>query len=95
MSNSSSYSELFLKNEDEYRFFAGLKRMTNKAILEDEDEATAFEVDGLKVLLDKKEIYVVNGEKLDKQDSLREFVKHPNRTFKRLMKYREMMKGKP
>lgn len=26
--------------------------------------------------------------------SLREFVKHPNRTFKRLMKYREMMKGK-
>ena len=68
--------------------------MTNKAILEDEDEATAFEFEGLKVLLDKKEIYVVNGEKLDKQDSLREFVKHPNRTFKRLMKYREMMKGK-
>lgn len=92
LSNSSSYSELFLKNEDEYRFFAGLKRMTDKAILEDEDSATAFEFDGLKVLLDKKEIYVVNGEKLDKQDSLREFVKHPNRTFKRLMKYREMMK---
>ena len=93
LSNSSSYSELFLKNEDEYRFFAGLKRMTDKAVLEDEDSATAFEFDGLKVLLDKKEIYVVNGEKLDKQDSLREFVKHPNRTFKRLMKYREMMKG--
>ena len=94
LSNSSSYSELFLKNEDEYRFFAGLKRMTDKAILEDEDSATAFEFDGLKVLLDKKEIYVVNGEKLDKQDSLREFVKHPNRTFKRLMKYREMILSK-
>jgi len=94
LSNCSSYSELFLKNEDEYRFFAGLKRMTDKAVLEDEDSATAFEFDGLKVLLDKKEIYVMNGEKLDKQDSLREFVKHPNRTFKRLMKYREMMKGK-
>ena len=93
LSNSSSYSELFLKNEDEYRFFVGLKRMTDKAILEDEDSATAFEVDGLKVLLDKKEIYVVNGEKLDKQDSLREFVKHPNRTFKRLMKYREKLQG--
>lgn len=94
LSNSSSYSELFLKNEDEYRFFAGLKRMTDKATLEDEDEATTFEFEGLKVLLDKKEIYVLNGENLDKQDSLREFVKHPNRTFKRLMKYREMMKGK-
>ena len=94
LSNSSSYSELFLKNEDEYRFFAGLKRMTDKAILENEDEATAFEFDGLKVLLDKKEIYVVNGEKLDKQDSLCEFVKHPNRTFRRLQKYAEKLKGK-
>ena len=93
LSNSSSYSELFLKNEDEYRFFAGLKRMTDKAILEDEDKATAFEFEGLKVLLDKKEIYVVNEDKKDKQDSLHDFVKHPNRTFKRLMRYREMMKG--
>jgi len=93
LSNSSSYSELFLKNEDEYRFFAGLKRMTDKAVLEDEDEATAFEFEGLKVLLDKKDIYVVNGEKLDKQDSLREFVKHPNRTFRRLMKYAEKLQS--
>ena len=91
LTNSSSYSELFLKNEDEYRFFTGLKRMTEEAVLEDEDEATAFEFEGLKVLLDKKEIYVVNGEKLDKQDSLLEFMKHPNRTFKRLMKYRELL----
>ena len=68
--------------------------MTDKAILEDEDEATAFEFEGLKVLLDKKEIYVVNGEKLDKQESLREFVKHPNRTFRRLKKYAEKLKGK-
>jgi len=94
LTNSSSYSELFLKNEDEYRFFTGLKRMTEEAVLEDEDEATAFEFEGLKVLLDKKEIYVVNGEKLDKQDSLLEFMKHPNRTFKRLMKYRELLEEK-
>ena len=46
------------------------------------------------MLLDKKEIYVVNGEKLDKQESLREFVKHPNRTFRRLKKYAEKLKGK-
>ena len=45
------------------------------------------------MLLDKKEIYVVNEDKKDKQDSLHDFVKHPNRTFKRLMRYREMMKG--
>ena len=93
LSNSSSYSELFLKNEDEYRFFAGLKRMTDKAILEDEDEATAFEIEGLKVLLDKKKIYVVNQDTLEEKYKVQEFVRHPNRTFKRLMKYREMVMG--
>lgn len=93
LSNSSSYSELFLKNEDEYRFFAGLKRMTDKAILEDEDEATAFEIEGLKVLLDKKKIYVVNQGELEEKYKVQEFVRHPNRTFKRLMKYREMVMG--
>ena len=93
LTNSSSYSELFLKNEEEYRFFAGLKRMTDRAVLEDADEATAFEFEGIKVLLDKKDIYVVNGGKLEKQDSLWEFQRHPNRTFRRLMRYREMVRG--
>ena len=93
LSNSSSYSELFLKNEDEYRFFAGLKRMTDKAVLEDEDEATAFDLEGLKVLLDKKRIYVVNDGELEEKYRVQEFVRHPNRTFKRLMKYREMVMG--
>ena len=47
----------------------------------------------MKVLLDKKDIYVMNEGKLEKQDSVWEFMKHPNRTFKRLMKYREMVAG--
>ena len=94
LTNCSSYSELFLKNEDEYRFFAGLKRMTDKAVLEDEEGATAFEVAGLKVLLNKKDIYVMNEGKLEKQDSVREFMKHPNRTFRRLQKYATKLKGK-
>ena len=91
LSNSSSYSELFLKNEDEYRFYVGLKRLTEKAVLEDTDEATAFEFEGIKVLLDKKAIYVVNQGKLEKQDSVWEFEKHPNRTFRHLMRYGEMV----
>lgn len=49
LANSSSYSELFLKNEDEYRFYAGLKRMTDKAVLEDEESATVFEIAGIRV----------------------------------------------
>lgn len=93
LSNSSSYSELFLKNEDEYRFFAGLKRMTDKAVLEDEADATAFEFEGLKVLLDKKSIYVVNEGKLEEKYKVQEFMRHPNRTFRRLKKYAEKLKG--
>ena len=54
---------------------------------------TAFEFEGLKVLLDKKSIYVVNEGKLEEKYKVQEFMRHPNRTFKRLMKYREMMKG--
>ena len=94
LTNSSSYSELFLKNEDEYRFFAGLRRMTDKAVLEDGDEATAFEFEGLKVLLEKKTIYVVNEGELVEQGTVQKFERHPNRTFRRLMKYAEELKGK-
>ena len=68
--------------------------MTDKAVLEDEEGATAFEVAGLKVLLNKKDIYVMNEGKLEKQDSVREFMKHPNRTFRRLQKYATKLKGK-
>ena len=92
LTNSSSYSELFLKNEDEYRFFAGLRRMTDKAVLEDGDEATAFEFEGLKVLLEKKTIYVVNEGELVEQGTVQKFERHPNRTFRRLMKYAEELK---
>ena len=87
-----SILELFLKNEDEYRFFAGLRRMTDKAVLEDGDEATAFEFEGLKVLLEKKTIYVVNEGELVEQGTVQKFERHPNRTFRRLMKYAEELK---
>ena len=92
LSNSSSYSELFLKNEDEYRFYIGLKRLTEKAVLEDEDEVTAFEFEGIKVQLDKNDIYVVNDGKPEKQESVREFERHPNRSFRHLMEYGEKLK---
>ena len=54
LANSETFPELFLKNEDEYRFYEGLKRMTEETVLEDTDEATAFKFEGIKVLLDKK-----------------------------------------
>ena len=94
LTNSSSYSELFLKNEDENRFFAGLKRMTDKAVLEDEEGATAFEVAGIKVLLNGKKIQMENVDTKDKEYTVQDFIKHPNRTFKRLMEYAKLLGDK-
>ena len=45
------------------------------------------------MLLDKKSIYVVNEGKLEEKYKVQEFMRHPNRTFKRLMKYAEKLKG--
>ena len=45
------------------------------------------------VLLDKKSIYVVNEGNLEEKYKVQEFMRHPNRTFRRLQKYAEKLKG--
>ena len=91
LSNSSSYSELLLKNEADYRFFTELKRRTDEAVIEQSDETTAFAFGDAKVLFDRSRICVFVGDKEVDQCSVQEFSKHPNATFRRLQKYVKMM----
>ena len=87
--NSSSYSELLLKSEADYRFFTELKRRTDEAVIRQSAEATAFEFGTAKVLFDKMNIYVYVDDKQVDECTVEEFSKHPNATFRRLQKYVE------
>lgn len=91
LSNSSTYSELLLKSEADYRFFTELKRRTDEAVIEQSDEATAFEFGSAKVLFDRSNICVFVGDKQVDMCAVQEFSKHPNATFRRLQKYAELM----
>ena len=91
LSNSSTYSELLLKSEADYRFFTELKRRTDEAVIEQSDEATAFEFGSAKVLFDRSNICVFVGDKQVDMCTVQEFSKHPNATFRRLQKYAELM----
>lgn len=96
LSHSSSYSELLLKNEADYRFFTELKRRTDKAIIEGTDEATAFEFGETKVLFSDTSIYMYKNAKPVEMCTVQEFSRHPNAMFRRLQKYAEsiaMAKG--
>ena len=91
LSNSSTYSELLLKSEADYRFFTELKRRTDEAVIEQSNEATAFEFGSAKVLFDRSNICVFVGDKQVDMCTVQEFSKHPNATFRRLQKYAELM----
>ena len=89
LSNSSSYSELLLKSEADYRFFTELKRRTDEAVIKQSDESTAFEFGAVKVLFNRSNIRVYVGNKQVTECAVREFSKYPNATFRRLQKYAE------
>ena len=89
LTNSSSYSELLLKSEADYRFFTELKRRTDEAIIEQSDETTAFALGETKVLFDRSDIYVCKEDNLEKVCTVHDFSKHPNAMFRRLRRYME------
>ena len=89
LSNSSSYSELLLKSEADYRFFTELKRRTDEAVIELSDESTAFEFGAAKVLFNRSNIHVYVDDKQVDKCTVQEFSRHPNATFRRLQKFAE------
>ena len=89
LSNSSSYSELLLKSEADYRFFTELKRRTDEAVIKQSDESTAFEFGAAKVLFNRSNIHVYVDDKQVDKCTVQEFSRHPNATFRRLQKFAE------
>lgn len=87
LSTSSSYSELLLKNEADYRFFTELKRRTDEAVISENEESTVFEFGKAKVLIDKDNIHVFGGNILVESCTVSEFVRRPNAIFRRIQRY--------
>ena len=86
LSGCSTYSELMLRTEADYRFFTELKRRTDKIIIEGSDEETAFDVGNSRILFRKDGIYVFSSDRIIETCTLQEFIRHPNATFRRLQK---------
>ena len=89
LSHCSSYSELLLKSEADYRFFTELKRRTNQAVVEGTEDSTAFEFGKAKVQFKDNNIYVYRDQDIVEECTVQDFVKRPNATFRRLQKYVE------
>ena len=85
LTHSSEVPELFLKSEEEYRFFHELKRRTDAATINEDDPSAGFELGGNKVLFDEGDIILnVNGIEIERQ-SIRDFSKRPNAVFRMFM----------
>ena len=93
LTNSSTYSELLLKNEVEYRFYIELKRRTDETAIVDDENAIAFQIKELKVLVSNTDIYVYIDDRPTQICTIQEFSKHPNAMFRRLQKYLEKEKN--
>ena len=87
LSTSKTYSELRLRSEADYRFFTELKRRADARILEQEDDATAFESGDTKVLMNDDQIHVIRDGEIVGSSTIVEFVKKPNTTFRILQNY--------
>lgn len=92
LSTSKTYSELRLRSEADYRFFIELKRRADARILEQEDDATAFESGDTKVLMNDDQIHVIRDGVIAGSSTIAEFIKRPNSTFRILQSYMEDIK---
>lgn len=89
LSTSKTYSELRLRSEADYRFFIELKRRADARILEEENDATAFESGDIKVLMNDDQIHVIKDGEIVGSSTIAEFIKKPNATFRVLQSYME------
>ena len=82
LSNSTAYSELFLKSETEYRFYRELKRRVDQTAIEEIGENTVFEFGNAKVRMNSSDISIFKEGKLIQQESLSTVPKKANAAFK-------------
>lgn len=91
LSECSSYSELMLRTDADYRFYTEMKRRTNKVSIGGSNETTTFEVGNVKYIINKDGIFINSVEESNRKCTLQDFERHPNTTFRRLQKYAENM----
>lgn len=93
LSNSSTYSELLLRSEVDYRFFTELKRRTDEAVIKQSEEKTAFEFDGIKVLFENSRVYVVieSQNTMEEMFTVRDFSRRPGAMFRRVRRFMELL----
>lgn len=90
--NSSSYPELHLRSEAEYRFYTEMRRLSERVAIDETSGKSGFELDGTKVLFDEGNISVFQNGKIAEQCTIAEFSRHPNATFRRIHRYVEDLK---
>ncbi len=82
--HSSQVPELLLQSEEEYRFYTELKRRTDASVINEEDPASGFEVNGSRIAFENGQILVISNGEIIEQCSISEFAKTPNMVFRRL-----------
>lgn len=85
LENTEYVPELLLKTEEEYRFYSELKRRTGNA-LENNEEASGFELGDIKVSFDEGQIIVFKNGQEAVNCKISEFSHRPNATFRRLLR---------
>ena len=97
LSTSKSYSELRIRNEADYRFFMELKRRAKTQIVDgddsDSDDSVAFIAGDSKVLQKDGMFYVYKDGRRIGEQTVEEFKRRPNATFRVLRKYMKKMEG--
>ena len=93
LENMEFVPELLLRSEEEYRFYTELKHRTGTA-LEDNESSTGFVLGHIKVLFDDGQIQVYKDEKFAGRCSIAEFLRQPNATFRRLLRYAKTVENR-
>ncbi len=87
LEHSSQVPELMIQNEAEYRFWYELKRRTDATFINDKEDIAGFRMNDMLITFESGEIHLVrDGELLD-HCKISEFVRKPNNSFRRMMKY--------
>lgn len=79
--------DLFLKSEEEFRFYYELRRRMNASIINDEDQSRGFIVGDNQVKFEEGKIILSAGNRITREIPIKEFSSTPNRTFREMMKY--------
>lgn len=86
LEHSTEMPELWIKSEEEYRFYSELKRATNDVSINDEDHKLGFSIKGYYVDFCDGMICISKGKNIFAKYSLCDFSRSPNAVFRRIQK---------